>query len=266
MPGPVFGLHDGSARRSWCRPSSATSAPRGRRTRARDAADVRHVIASERCAPTQPCARSRSCSATSASTRPSATRASPRTSCAVRSSVCSSRRRPGTWMCRAGEHCAHRRRPPLASALTGRDTVMVQPAGDRGEARAASAFSADAIDDGGRECGFASGPFAAALRGSRLVAPFGEVTLEFPDRDQPRTPLRLHGRDCRHDAPVERREAHAEQLRRLIARVDERRERPVVGRGRRATLLLLASSPLPARCHGSAPSRTPNSNAEACVH
>ena len=94
---------------------------------------LRHVFASELCAPARTCARSRSCSDTSTSTRHSATRASTPTSCAEPSSACSSRRRPGAWTCRAGQHRADRRRPRAAVPCPVGITVMVQIAGDHYE-------------------------------------------------------------------------------------------------------------------------------------
>ena len=58
--------------------------------------------------------------------------------------------------------------------------------------------------------------------GARWLDSLGEVALELFDRNQPCTPLRLHSRDHRDDAAVERCQAHAERLGGLLARVRER--------------------------------------------
>jgi hypothetical protein len=146
----------------------------------------------------------------------------------------------------------------LSTALAGRDLVAVESACDLGEAGSLLVFAADAGDDLGWECRLASGWRRAPSRHPRFFSPLGEVALELADWDQPCAPLGLHGRDRRHDAPVERGEADAERLRCLLARVHEsfdrcgelavlRRQTADGPRG--MPLLLLPSASLPALGH-----------------
>lgn len=154
---------------------------------------------------------------------------------------------------RAVEHGPHRRGPPLASALTGRDIVTVEPARDLGEGGPTCVLAVDAGDHVGRECRLAPGPCDSPPPHPRLRLSLGEVPLEFADRDQPRAPLGLDGRDRWYNAPVESGQADAERLSSLLARIHEavdrsadtavvRRER-ADGPGRVPLFLLASASP-----------------------
>jgi len=171
-----------------------------------------------------------------------------------------------------GPHC---RWPPLASALAGGDAVAVESAGDLSEAASLCALAAEALDHVGWE------RRPAACAGSpppwrpRLLGALGQVALELSGRDQPRAPLGLYGRDRWHDTTVERREADAECLRGLLARVHETLERVVelglvqprhADRSRGVPLLLLTSASLPPSRHRSPPRVHPYSNSEADLH
>jgi hypothetical protein len=79
-------------------------------------------------------------------------------------------------------------------------------------------------------------------------------------RRQPSAPLRLDGRDRRHDAPVERRQAYAECLRGLLARVDGALDRSAeVAIGAAGDMTTLGRAAAPSRvcvAAGVAPSLT----------
>jgi hypothetical protein len=156
------------------------------------------------------------------------------------------------------EYGTHRRRPPPPAALRGRCSVGVQPARDLAERVPACVLAADASDDLCWQPRPAPRTRPLPALCTRRLSPLGEVTLELGDWDQPRSPLRPYRRDCRHDSAVERRQADAERLRRLVARVCEPlypvRE-PGTARGRRragaasVSSLLRALPSLPARAH-----------------
>jgi hypothetical protein len=161
-------------------------------------------------------------------------------------------------LCRVEQYGADTRWPPLASALAGRDIVTVKPPRDLAQAGSPCVLTADASDHLERERRLAAGPRSSPPLPPRLFSSLGEVALELADRDQPCAPLRLDGRNRGHDPPVERRQADAERLRGLLARVRERRDRPGepaairlerAGRPSCMPVLLLASPPLPA-LHG----------------
>jgi hypothetical protein len=163
----------------------------------------------------------------------------------------------------------------LASALAGGDIVMVEPACDLTEGGTVGVLAVYTGDHLRRECRFAAGARCAPRPSARFLLSLGEVAFELADRDQPRAPLGLDGRDRRHHAPVERRQADAERLRSLIPRVRERLdpagEAAVVrpeqsGRLGGVPPLLFASPLLPALRHRSPPLSTPYSNAEAYLH
>ena len=115
------------------------------------------------------------------------------------------------------EDGADRGRPPLPSALPCRDAVAVQPSGDLGETHFRGTLALDARNDLRRHCRPASRRIHTTRWHSRLLQAFLEVAPELARRNQASAPLRPHGRDCRHDPAIQRREADAEQLRRLLA-------------------------------------------------
>jgi hypothetical protein len=129
-------------------------------------------------------------------------------------------RSSGVVRFRTCDNGVHRRRPPLAAALRRRYPVRVEPARDLAERRPARPLAADPSEDVRRKSGSATRTRTPPLR-LRFLSPLAEVALKLGDRDQARSPLRPHARDCRDDAAVERRQADAERLRRLPARVHE---------------------------------------------
>ena len=117
------------------------------------------------------------------------------------------------------ENAAYCRRPPLASALRGRDMFSVELARDLAQALALDVSSADARSQLRGNPRFTTGPRDSAQ--SRRLPTLGKVTLELGDWDQPCTPLRPHRCDCRDDAAIERCEADADRFGGLLARVGE---------------------------------------------
>jgi hypothetical protein len=121
---------------------------------------------------------------------------------------------------RADEDGAHRRRPPLPTAVRRRDAVRVECAGDVGEAPAAGVLEADVLDDAPREGRRAPWcPVLAGFPGQFEV--LVEEAFELCVGDQPLSPRRLHRAHGRDDATVDRGDADAEGLGRLLAAVGE---------------------------------------------
>lgn len=97
--------------------------------------------------------------------------------------------------------------------------LTVELARDLAQALALRVCSADAGDQLGRNRRLSTGP--RRLADSCHLLALDEVTLELGDWDQPCTPFRLHCRDCRDDAAVERGETDADRLGGLLACVGE---------------------------------------------
>lgn len=97
--------------------------------------------------------------------------------------------------------------------------LSVELARDLAQALALGVSSADASNHFGRNPRLSTGP--RGLAGSCRLLALDEVALELGDWDQPCAPFRLHGRDCRDDAAIERGEADADRLGGLLACVGE---------------------------------------------
>lgn len=121
----------------------------------------------------------------------------------------------------ARENGAYGGRPPLAPALGGGDTVPIEPAGDFGQAHSAGRFAEDPGDDVRGQSGLPARTFWSSTRCSRLLGALGEVALELGGGDESSPPFGLDGCDRGYDSSVERREADAECLGGLLARVDK---------------------------------------------
>jgi hypothetical protein len=135
-------------------------------------------------------------------------------------------RRPEHWLERspAGSN-AEERRAPLRATTGGRPATLISrpcsasARSPRARPRRACSLRMPARTSAGRpdlrpDATAAGAPLALPLYARRR-------RLDLGDRDQPRSPLRPHARDCRHDAAVDRRQADAERLRCLLACVDE---------------------------------------------
>jgi hypothetical protein len=141
---------------------------------------------------------------------------------------------------RTDENGAHRRRPPLPSAVRRRDAFGGQRAGDLGEPSTARVLEADALDDArGKRRRSTSG--ASSLTSARRHKVVAQEPLELIHGNEPLAPGELDGVDRGDDAPVDGRDAHAERLCRLPSRVGES--------------LDLAGLPKPMRRRGSGRSR-----------
>lgn len=112
----------------------------------------------------------------------------------------------------------HQRRPPCAVGLP----AVLRSRAICPKARTACVLSLNATDDLVRHSRRASAGHRLRPPGSAGAGSLGEIALELRDRDQPHPPLRLHGVDRRHDAPVDRLHTDSERFRRLPARVSQR--------------------------------------------
>jgi len=129
----------------------------------------------------------------------------------------------GVWVSGRGssEDAPDGGRPPLATAVRGRDSVVGKRPGDLAEASAGLEFAPDPLD-GRRGEGRRPADGPTPSRTPCALEIVLNEPLELADRDEPLTPGCLHGLNGGHEPPVDRRDADAEHLCGLSAAVGQR--------------------------------------------